>query len=160
MKTIRIILAGLFAILAILTLLSFCVGILSVVTGAFSYGSQRMVASLVIFGFSGIFAYLFWPRSPKDTSARKEAFETIPDRGSKAEFIASHAASTLRIPSEKYDRSLTDDLHYSSREIMDLFEDLADEFQIDLSSDHYPEIDSIDSLRRYLNYSLQLTESG
>jgi hypothetical protein len=41
---------------------------------------------------------------------------------------------------------------------MDLFEDLAAEFRIELSSDHYPEINSIDSLREYLNRSLNTAE--
>lgn len=150
MKEIRKILAGLAIILAILFLFSFGIGFFNVVLGFPVYGSQRSIGSLLICGFFLIIALMLWPRENKNLFDIRAYYKTLPDRQSKADFIASFAASKLGVPVDKFNLLLTEDLHYAPGEIMDLWDELAEDFRIDLSSEDFPEINSINRLRNKL----------
>ncbi|MFN5738530.1 MAG: hypothetical protein ACK57I_10920 [Akkermansiaceae bacterium] len=151
MKCIRMILSGLVAIPAVLLLFSVGIGFLNVVLGAPVYGSQRSIGSLLLCGFFSIIAFMLWPRENKDSSNSRSAYNSLPDRQSKADFIANVAASRLGISDDKFKLHLSDDLKYPPGEIMDMWDELAEDYGIDLSSKDFPEISSIDKLRHKLN---------
>jgi hypothetical protein len=151
MRRIRIFLTGLAIIPAILFLLSFGIGVLNFVGGAAVYGSQRAVGSLVLCAVFATIAFLLWPKRASDVPGSSSEFESPPDSRTRADHIASTAASRLGVPRDKFDRLLTRDLNYAPREIMNLWADLAEDFDINLSEDDFPEINSIEALRRRLN---------
>lgn len=151
MNYIRMFLSCLALIPAIFFLLSFGIGMLNVFGGAPVYGSQRSVMSLLLCSLFLLIAFLLWPRKHGNDTSLEDQFNTLPDSQSRADFIASTAASRLGISSDKFDRLLTTDLNYPPIEVMTLWEDLAEEFSIDLSADDFPKINSIEELRKSLN---------
>jgi hypothetical protein len=151
MRKIRMILAGLVMIPAILFLLSVGIGALNFFGGALVYGSQRAVGSLVLCAVFATIAFLLWPKRVSEVPDWRSEFESLPDSRTRADHIASIAASRLGVPRDKFDRLLTRDLNYAPREIMNLWADLAEDFGINLSEDDFPEINSIEALRRRLS---------
>ena len=151
MKVIRMILSGLVAIPAILLLFSVGIGFLNVVLGNPVYGSQRSIGSLLLCGFFSIIAFMLWPRENKDSSNSRSAYNALPDRQSKADFIANVAALRLGISNDKFKLHLSDDLKFPPGEIMDMWDQLAEDYGINLSSKDFPEVSSIDKLRNKIN---------
>ena len=153
MKGVRIALSVLVSIPAALLLLSALVGLINIIGGAPVYGSQRTVASLFLCALFSLFAYLLWPRTTRNESTMTEEFAGLHDDDSKAEFIATVAASRLGVSEERFGSLLSVDLHYSPREIMGLWDELGDEFGIDLSANDFPDINSIEELKKRLSDS-------
>ncbi len=150
MKGIRMCLSGLAMIPAIFFLFSLGIGLLNAFGGAPVYGSQRSVLSLLICALFSLIAFLLWPREERNDSNLENEFNALPDNESRADFIASTAASRLGISSDKFNFFLTVDLNYSPIEVMDLWDELAEDFGIDLSADDFPDINSIEGLRKRL----------
>jgi hypothetical protein len=149
--------SGLALIPAILFLLSFVVGMLNVFGGAPVYGSQRSVMSLLLCSLFLLIAFLIWPWKYGNKESFEDEFKNLPDSQSRADFIVSIAASRLGISNDKFDLLLTTDLNFSPIEVMKLWEDLAEDFCIDLCADDFPKINSIAELRRSLNGMPHLT---
>lgn len=158
MKTVRMFSAGLTAILAIICVSSFGIGILNAISGAVTYGLYRAVASLIPCALFSILTFHLWPKASDKNANLKGEFDALQDSQSRGDFIASIAASKFRISSEKFDLSLTNDLRYAPSEVMDLWDDLAREFDINLSSDDFPSINSIEALRSHISSSSHQTE--
>lgn len=150
MKIIRMILSGLVAIPAVLLLFSVGIGFLNVLLGYPVYGSQRSVGSLLLCGFFSIIAFMLWPRDKKDSADSLGAYKSLPDSQSRADYIATFAASKLRVSNDKFNLLLTEDLNYPPVEIMNLWDELAEYFCINLSSEDLPKINSINQLRNKL----------
>lgn len=135
---------------AVLFLASLAVGLVHAFGGAPVYGSQRAVGSLIACVLFSVVAFLLWPMERREGAEEADGFGALADSGSRADFIAGIAASRLGVPGDGFDLLLTADLGHSPGEIMDLWEELAGEFHIDLSGDDYPEVNSIGELRRRL----------
>jgi hypothetical protein len=87
MKRVRMCLAGLAMIPAILFLFSFGIGLQNVFEGAPVYGSQRSMMSLLLCAPFLLIAFLLWPRGDGCDSNLEEEFSTLPDSQSRADFI-------------------------------------------------------------------------
>lgn len=83
-------------------------------------------------------------------SKSRSGYNALPDHQSKADFIVNVAASRLGISDDKFKIHLSDDLKYPLGEIMDMWDELTEDYGIDLSSKDFPEISSIDKLRHKL----------
>ena len=151
MKGFRIFLALLAMILAIFSLFSVAIGLINIVGGSPGYGSQRSVASFLFFALSSAAAYFVWPRETESGAGMIAEYHALPDSRSRVDFIASAAAARLGISSEEYSLLLTKDLNFTPRNVMDLWEELAEEFGIDLSAEDFPDVNSIDGLRERLS---------
>lgn len=151
MKHIRMILSGLVAIPAALLLYSVGIGFLNVVLGSPVYGSQRSIGSLLLCGFFSVVAFMLWPRDNKSSSDSLSNYNALPDSQRKADFIVNVAAKRLGVSKDRFKLHLSDDLKYPPGEIMNLWDELAEEYGIDLSSKDFPAVGSIDQLREKLD---------
>lgn len=151
MKVTRIVLAVIFCIPAIIFLLLSVVGLINILGGASIYGSQRTVASLLLWGLFLVIAYLLWPLKKTVDSKLAIEFESLPDCEKRADFIASITAARLGVSNDRFSSLLSTDLNFSPREVMSLWDELADDYGVDISAADFPEINSIDDLRTRLS---------
>ena len=150
MNLFRIILAGLVAIPAIIFLVSFTIGIFNAAAGAEIYGSQRAVASLFMCLFFSIAAFLIWPRKSRKTSISATDATNLSSNQSTKDLIVSTAASRMEVSNDNFDLTLTTELNHSPLEVMNLWDELGQEFGIELSAADYPDVNSIQELRNHL----------
>jgi len=120
----------------------------SILGMASSGAAVRLVGPVLCFAIFSILAVRFSPGAEASAKAATDAldhFQRVPQQD-KADFIAAEAARRLRISSDDFSSPLVRDLRFAPREVMNLLEDLGAEYDLPLSEDNYPEINSIDTL--------------
>lgn len=141
-----------FSALAFLTLAYMLQELPGLAASVFAKGGLMASGKLVIPGILLVFfVAVAMNFSPWIESAAEAAVERVGEyhelpSNEKADFIAAEAASRLKLSEKDYAFSLSDKLRFKPLDVMNLLDELGEDFGVPLSQDDYPEINSINAI--------------